>query len=69
MQLFIFQVDIAYAPFIERFHPLLLDVKKYDITSGRPKLVSWIEVDCMSLLLLDILERSHFSAGSENIWA
>ncbi|XP_019076195.1 glutathione S-transferase L3 isoform X3 [Vitis vinifera] len=36
-------VDIAFAPFIERFHPLLLDVKKCDITSGRPKLVSWIE--------------------------
>ncbi|OVA09953.1 Glutathione S-transferase [Macleaya cordata] len=36
-------VDIAYAPFIERYHPLLLDVKKYDITTGRPKLASWIE--------------------------
>uniref|UniRef100_A0A5B7BMA6 glutathione transferase n=1 Tax=Davidia involucrata TaxID=16924 RepID=A0A5B7BMA6_DAVIN len=36
-------VDIAYAPFIERFHPLLLDVKKYDITTGRPKLIAWIE--------------------------
>ncbi|KAL6967415.1 Glutathione S-transferase L3 [Sarracenia purpurea var. burkii] len=36
-------VDIAYAPFIERFHPLLLDVKKYDITIGRPMLTSWIE--------------------------
>ncbi|XP_052880091.1 glutathione S-transferase L1-like isoform X5 [Gossypium arboreum] len=36
-------VDIAYAPFIERFHPFLLDVKKYDITLGRPKLATWIE--------------------------
>ncbi|XAR60507.1 Glutathione transferase, partial [Bertholletia excelsa] len=36
-------VDIAYAPFIERFHPLLLDVKEYDITKGRPMLTSWIE--------------------------
>ncbi|KAF8396656.1 hypothetical protein HHK36_018280 [Tetracentron sinense] len=36
-------VDIAYAPFIERFQPLALDLKKYDITTGRPKLVSWIE--------------------------
>ncbi|MBA0842942.1 hypothetical protein Goarm_000174, partial [Gossypium armourianum] len=35
-------VDIAYAPFIERFHPFLLDVKKYDITLGRPKLATWI---------------------------
>ena len=36
-------VDIAYAPFIERYHPLILDVKKYDVTTGRPKLISWIE--------------------------
>ncbi|XP_026415779.1 glutathione S-transferase L3-like [Papaver somniferum] len=36
-------VDIAYAPFVERYQPLVLDVKKYDITSGRPKLASWIE--------------------------
>ncbi|RVX22809.1 Protein IN2-1-like B [Vitis vinifera] len=52
-------VDIAFAPFIERFHPLLLDVKKCDITSGRPKLVSWIEgwglvwsINCKDSLLL-----------------
>lgn len=38
------QVDIAYAPFIERYHPFLLDVKKYDIKKGRPKLAAWIEV-------------------------
>ncbi|KAF5952155.1 hypothetical protein HYC85_010099 [Camellia sinensis] len=37
-------VDIAYAPFIKRFYPLLLDVKKYDITTGRPMLTSWIKV-------------------------
>ncbi|OVA09954.1 Glutathione S-transferase [Macleaya cordata] len=36
-------VDIAYAPFTQRYHPLLLDVKNYDITTGRPKLASWIE--------------------------
>ncbi|XP_028072440.1 glutathione S-transferase L3-like isoform X1 [Camellia sinensis] len=36
-------VDIAYAPFIERFQPFLLDVKNYDITAGRPKLAAWIE--------------------------
>ncbi|KAG5515412.1 hypothetical protein RHGRI_036459 [Rhododendron griersonianum] len=36
-------VDIAYAPFVERFHPLLLEVKNYDITTGRPMLRSWIE--------------------------
>ncbi|MCL7049727.1 hypothetical protein MKW94_010407 [Papaver nudicaule] len=37
------KVDIAFAPFIERYQPLLLDVKKYDITTGRPNLASWIE--------------------------
>ncbi|XP_043697895.1 protein IN2-1 homolog B-like isoform X1 [Telopea speciosissima] len=37
------EVDIAYAPFIERFEPLLLDLKNYDITTGRPKLAAWIE--------------------------
>ncbi|KAF5940119.1 hypothetical protein HYC85_021286 [Camellia sinensis] len=42
-------VDITYAPFIERFYPLLLDVKKYDITTGRPMLTSWIEVHYLSL--------------------
>ncbi|EOY18454.1 Glutathione S-transferase family protein isoform 4 [Theobroma cacao] len=36
-------VDIAYAPFIERIHPFLLEVKKYDFTLGRPKLATWIE--------------------------
>ncbi|MCL7045483.1 hypothetical protein MKW94_015661 [Papaver nudicaule] len=37
-------VDIAYAPFIERYQPLLLDLKKYDIdiTTGRPKLLNKI---------------------------
>ncbi|WP_411024841.1 glutathione S-transferase C-terminal domain-containing protein, partial [Salmonella sp. s57610] len=36
-------VDIAYVPFIERFQPFLLDVKQYEITTGRPKLATWIE--------------------------
>eukprot|EP00262_Sarcandra_glabra_P014365 TRINITY_DN41_c0_g1_i1.p1 TRINITY_DN41_c0_g1~~TRINITY_DN41_c0_g1_i1.p1 ORF type:complete len:240 (-),score=51.24 TRINITY_DN41_c0_g1_i1:236-955(-) len=36
-------VDIAYAPFIERFRPLFLDIKDYDIIKGRPKLASWVE--------------------------
>ncbi|XVF75457.1 hypothetical protein PTKIN_Ptkin13bG0190100 [Pterospermum kingtungense] len=36
-------VDIAYAPFIERFHPFLSDVKNYDITLGRPKLATWLQ--------------------------
>ncbi|CAL5353972.1 unnamed protein product [Camellia sinensis] len=41
-------VDIAYAPFIERFQPFLLDVKNYDITAGRPKLAAWIEVQAVA---------------------
>ncbi|XP_058109940.1 protein IN2-1 homolog B-like [Magnolia sinica] len=36
-------VDIAYAPFIERFQNFLLELKKYDITTARPKLAAWIE--------------------------
>ncbi|MCD7469887.1 Protein IN2-1 [Datura stramonium] len=36
-------VDIAYAPFIERFQPFLLEVKNYDITKGRTKLAAWIK--------------------------
>ncbi|XP_016650169.1 PREDICTED: protein IN2-1 homolog B isoform X1 [Prunus mume] len=36
-------VDIAYAPFLERFQPFSLEVKKYDITAGRPKLAAWFE--------------------------
>ncbi|KAK9913341.1 hypothetical protein M0R45_037159 [Rubus argutus] len=36
-------VDIAYAPFIDRFQHFALDVKKCDITAGRPKLAAWIE--------------------------
>ena len=38
------QGDIAYAPFIERYQPLLLGEKKYDIIAGRPKLTAWIKV-------------------------
>ncbi|XP_058755183.1 glutathione S-transferase L1-like [Vicia villosa] len=37
-------VDIAYAPFMERFQPFLVEVKNYDITLGRPKLAAWIEL-------------------------
>lgn len=36
-------VDIAYAPFVERFLPLLAEVKNYDVTKDRPKLTKWIE--------------------------
>ncbi|CAN6565711.1 unnamed protein product [Malus baccata var. baccata] len=34
----------AYAPFLGRFQPSLMDLKKYDIAAGRPKLAAWIEV-------------------------
>ncbi|XP_077239636.1 glutathione S-transferase L3-like [Tasmannia lanceolata] len=36
-------VDIAYAPFIDRAQLFFSDVKKHDITAGRPKLATWIE--------------------------
>ncbi|KAI3832462.1 hypothetical protein MKW92_018032 [Papaver armeniacum] len=53
-------VDIAYAPFVERYQPLLLDVKKCDITTGRPKLTSWIEelnkIDSYTQTKYDIAE-------------
>ena len=42
--MFFFQVDIAYAPFIARFQPFSLEVKKYDIIEGRPNLAAWIKV-------------------------
>ncbi|KAI4331731.1 hypothetical protein MLD38_029886 [Melastoma candidum] len=36
-------VDVAYIPFVERFQIFLLEVFKYDLTAGRPKLTAWIE--------------------------
>ncbi|KAI3687926.1 hypothetical protein L1987_81630 [Smallanthus sonchifolius] len=36
-------VDFAYIPFVERFQLFIQEVYKYDITSGRPKLATWIE--------------------------
>ncbi|KAL2895587.1 Protein IN2-1-like protein B [Bienertia sinuspersici] len=36
-------VDIAFITFVERFQPLTLELKNYDITYGRPKLAAWIE--------------------------
>ncbi|KAL6011149.1 hypothetical protein ACLOJK_001593 [Asimina triloba] len=36
-------VDIAYAPFIERFQYYFMELKKYDIKAGRPRLTKWIE--------------------------
>lgn len=36
-------VDIAYIPFVERFHIVFSEVFKHDITEGRPKLAAWIE--------------------------
>ncbi|KAJ0978492.1 hypothetical protein J5N97_013966 [Dioscorea zingiberensis] len=36
-------VDIAYAPFIERFQTFFTEVKNYDISKGRPKLDLWIK--------------------------
>lgn len=36
-------VDVAYIPFIERYHLIFKDVMNVDITSGRPNLARWIE--------------------------
>lgn len=36
-------VDIAYAPFVERFQIVFPRFKNYDITDDRPKLLKWIE--------------------------
>ncbi|VVB05724.1 unnamed protein product [Arabis nemorensis] len=36
-------VDVAYAPFIERFQLIFKDVMNVDITSGRPNLALWIQ--------------------------
>ncbi|KAG0591825.1 hypothetical protein KC19_1G204900 [Ceratodon purpureus] len=36
-------VDIAYAPFIERFEIAFGEIRNYDIKAGRPKLAKWIE--------------------------
>jgi len=36
-------VDIAYGPFVERFHVVFPALKNYDITAGRPKLSKWIQ--------------------------
>lgn len=35
------QVDITYAPFIERFQPYLLDVKNYDIKVRPHTFIGW----------------------------
>ncbi|XP_042519227.1 glutathione S-transferase L1-like [Macadamia integrifolia] len=52
---FLPDVDIAYAPFVERFQLLLLDMKKYDITAGRPKLTTWIETLVARMVLFQAL--------------
>ncbi|GJY15531.1 glutathione S-transferase L3-like protein isoform X1 [Tanacetum coccineum] len=36
-------MDFAYIPFVERFQIFLQEVFEYDISSGRPKLATWIE--------------------------
>lgn len=78
-----FQVDIAYAPFMERFQPFLLEVKKYDIAEGRPKLGTWIQVliknwlnffvelDSIAPICIDLsynICEIAFSAGDKQDW-
>lgn len=40
----LFQADVVYAPFLQRYLPLFIDLHKYDITEGRPKLAAWLKV-------------------------
>ena len=40
----LYQVDIAYAPFIERFELAFGGIRNFDIKVRRPKLAKWIEV-------------------------
>ncbi|KAG8376489.1 hypothetical protein BUALT_Bualt09G0068800 [Buddleja alternifolia] len=53
------RVDVAYAPFVERFQIFLQEVWKYDITSGRPKLAAWIEglQDKIKLVAINLQDR------------
>lgn len=37
-------MDIAYIPFVEIVHLVFSEVLKHDITEGRPKLGTWLEV-------------------------
>lgn len=36
-------VDIAYGPFVDRFQLVFPELKNYDITTDRPKLLKWIQ--------------------------
>eukprot|EP01018_Ginkgo_biloba_P020957 Gb_12088 [translate_table: standard] len=44
-------VDIAYAPFVDRYQIVFPRLKNYDITAGRPKLSKWIEASDKCLFL------------------
>jgi hypothetical protein len=44
-------VDIAYIPFVESFQLVFSEVFKHDITEGRPKLATWIEVQWKQFIL------------------
>nr|AWW16528.1 glutathione transferase lambda 1 [Ipomoea pes-caprae] len=61
------QVDIAYAPFIERLRPFIIEVFKYDVTSGRPKLATWIEevekIDAYTVTKCDLPKTIEFFKG------
>lgn len=39
------QVDMVYAPFVERFKDFFDAMKLHDMTQARPKLKAWIEVN------------------------
>jgi len=43
-------VDIAYIPFVERFHIVFAEVFKHDVTEGRPRLATWLKVPIISFV-------------------
>ncbi|XP_021891501.1 glutathione S-transferase L3-like isoform X1 [Carica papaya] len=63
-------VDIANIPFVERFQLFFLDVWKYDIREGRPKLAAWIEDLYLVTYLesLAVLSIPYLGSGSCSSW-
>ncbi|GJN02756.1 hypothetical protein PR202_ga20138 [Eleusine coracana subsp. coracana] len=70
-------VDMVYAPFVERFKDFFATVKLYDMTRERPKLKAWIEVYHEIILCLPVLVQifsylgrspSSASCHDEEVW-
>ncbi|PWA57780.1 glutathione transferase [Artemisia annua] len=66
------EVDIAYAPFIERFQLCLLDVNKYDIKGDSPTITTWVKelIESYNMVnkdLYGLLSQSFFAKSSLNV--